>query len=67
MCSSDLAERSVEIAKAQYAVGYITSLDMMGARLALTQARTSYLKSLYDFIVAKAQMEKAMGTIGEKI
>ncbi|MCX5866697.1 MAG: TolC family protein [Proteobacteria bacterium] len=60
------AERSVEIAKAQYAVGYITSLDMMGARLALTQARTSYLKSLYDFIVAKAQMEKAMGTIGEK-
>jgi outer membrane protein TolC len=40
---------------------------MMGARLALTQARTSYLKSLYDFIVAKAQMEKAMGTIGEKI
>jgi len=61
------AERSVEIAKAQYAVGYITSLDMMGARLALTQARTSYLKSLYDFIVAKAQMEKAMGTIGEKI
>jgi TolC family type I secretion outer membrane protein len=60
------AERSVEIAKAQYAVGYITSLDMMGARLALTQARTGYLKALYDFIVAKAQLEKAMGTIGEK-
>ncbi|MDD5224553.1 MAG: TolC family protein [bacterium] len=60
------AERSVEIAKAQYAVGYITSLDMMGARLALTQARTGYLKALYDFIIAKAQMEKAMGTIGEK-
>ncbi len=60
------AERSVEIAKAQYAVGYITSLDMMGARLALTQARTNYLKSLYDFIVAKAQLEKAMGTIGQK-
>lgn len=61
------AERSVEIAKAQYAVGYITSLDMMGARLALTQARTNYLKSLYDFIIAKAQLEKAMGTIGVKV
>ncbi len=60
------AERSAEIAQDQYAAGYINSLDMLQARLALTQARTGYLKSLYDFIVAKAQLEKAMGTIGEK-
>ena len=59
------AERSVEIARDQYAAGLITSLDMMGARLGLTQARTNHLKSLYDFIVARAQLEKAMGTIGE--
>ena len=63
-----MAKRGVKIAVANYAQGVITSLEVMGARLALTQAKTNYIKALYDYIISIAKLENAMkgGGVGSK-
>lgn len=55
-----MAKRGVKIAVANYAQGVITSLEVMGARLALTQAKTNYIQALYDYIISIAKLENAM-------
>ncbi len=63
-----MANRGVKITVANYAQGVITSLEVMGARLALTQAKTNYIKALYDYIISIAKLENAMkgGGVGSK-
>lgn len=55
-----MAKRGVKIAESSYAQGVITTLEVMGARLALTQAKTNYIQALYDYIVSIAKLENAM-------
>ncbi|UCD84487.1 MAG: TolC family protein [Deltaproteobacteria bacterium] len=55
-----MSKRGVQIAEVSYAQGVITSLEVMGARLALTQAKTSYIQALYDYIISIAKLENAM-------
>ena len=35
----------------------------MDAQLALTEARCNYKEAVYDWLIAKVQMEKAMGIV----
>lgn len=55
------AEKSVEISKKMYQVGAATFLDEATAEMALTQAGLTYNQSIFDYVSAKADLEKILG------
>jgi len=55
------AEEAMRIAETRYISGIITNLEFMDTQLALTQAKTAYLQSLANYLIAKAKLLKAMG------
>ena len=55
------AEEDFRLAGARYGANLGTNLDVVDAEVALTNARTNYIQSLYDYNVSKAALEKAMG------
>ena len=55
------AEKAYSIAEKSYEVGRATLTDLNDAQLALTQARLSQTQAVYNFIVAKAQLEQTLG------
>ncbi len=55
------AEEDFRLAGARYGAALGTNLDVVDAEVALTNARTAYIQSLYDYNVSKASLEKAMG------
>lgn len=55
------AERGYMIAQKRYDTGAGTWLEMNDAELALTQARLNFNQSIYDYMVAKAELEKVLG------
>ena len=57
------AEEAAEIARVSYEAGVITRLDMDGAFLALTQARTNYASALYSQKTAEADLARALGIL----
>lgn len=56
------AQESLRIAELNYAEGLATTLDVSSAQAALSQAKTNYSQALYDYMMAQAALEKAMGT-----
>lgn len=60
------AQEAVRIADLNYAEGLATNLDVSFAQMALTQAKTNYSQALYDYALALAQLEKAIGAAGDK-
>ncbi|HDJ23269.1 MAG: hypothetical protein B5M54_02405 [Candidatus Aminicenantes bacterium 4484_214] len=56
------AQESLRIAELNYAEGLVTTLDVSSAQTALSQAKTNYSQALYDYMLAQAALEKAMGT-----
>lgn len=57
------ADEAAEIARVSYEAGVITRLDMDGAFLALTQARTNYASALYSQKTAEADLARALGIL----
>ena len=57
------AQESMRIAEVGYANGVVTNLEVMDTQLALTQAKTNYLQSLYDYLTTSAGLKKATGNI----
>ena len=55
------AERGYMISQKRYDTGAGTWLEMNDAELALTQARLNFNQSIYDYMVAKADLEKVLG------
>jgi outer membrane protein TolC len=56
------AERAVEIAQSRYKNGIGTQLEILDTQSSLTMAQTNYSQAIYDFLVAKAQWEKLIGS-----
>ncbi|MEN6565989.1 MAG: TolC family protein [Veillonellales bacterium] len=56
------ASVNFEIAQKAYSAGVDTNLDVMDAELALTQAKTNYTNSLFDYNISKARLDKAIGS-----
>ncbi len=52
-----------EIATVSYEAGIITRLDMDGAFLALTQARTNYASALFSLKTAEAELARSLGIL----
>lgn len=61
------AEESLRIANLSFDEGMVTILDVNQAQTALIQAKTNYSQALYDYMVAVAELNKAVGLekIGE--
>jgi outer membrane protein TolC len=55
------AEKGQMIAQKRYDVGKGTILELNDSEVALTQAQLIYNQSIYDYLVAKADLEKVLG------
>jgi outer membrane protein TolC len=61
------AERGQLIAQKRYETGAGTLLELNDSELALTQSRLNYNQAIYDYVVAKADLEKILGKDTQKI
>ena len=57
----ETARKGYDIAERAYQVGRSTLIELNDAQLALTQAKLSESQAVYNFIVAKAQLEQVIG------
>ena len=55
------AEKAYAISLTRYEAGAGTILELNSAQLAMTQAQLSYSQSIYDYLAAHAEYEKALG------
>lgn len=55
------AVEDFKLSQLRYGVSLATNLDVMDAQVALTTAKTNYIRSIYEYNVSKAALERAMG------
>lgn len=55
------AEKTKEITEIRYKEGLASSIEVYEAALLYKKAKVSYISSIYDHKIAKAELEKAMG------
>ncbi len=58
-----LAKEALRLANLMYEEGANTQLDVMGSRLALTQAQLNFISSLYEYQMARYQLRRVTGTL----
>ena len=57
----ETARKAYSIAQKSYEVGRSTITELNDAQLALTQARLAQSQAIYEFVVAKANLEQTLG------
>jgi len=57
------AEKGLQLAEVGYKEGTNTQVEIIDAQAALTKARAFYYQAVYSHIVAKLDLQKAMGTL----
>lgn len=55
------AEKGREIAQKRYEIGDGTILELNNSEVSLTQAKLTYSQSIYNYLAAKADLEKTLG------
>lgn len=55
------AKKAVEIASKRYEVGKGTVLELNNSQVQLTQAELTYNQSIYNYLVAKADLDQVLG------
>lgn len=55
------AQKAVEIATKRYEVGRGTVLELNNSQVQLTQAELTYNQAIYDYLVAKADLDQVLG------
>ena len=55
------AEENFEIANGRYEAGVGNPIEVTDAEVTLSNAKTAHIQALYDYKVARASLEKAMG------
>ncbi len=56
------AEKAVRIAQTRYKSGVGTQLELLDTQVAMTRAQTNYAQAIYDYLVARAEWQYAVGT-----
>ena len=56
-----MADKGYAITEKAYQVGRSTLIELNDAQLALTQARLAEYQAIYNFVLAKAQLEQTLG------
>lgn len=59
--ASDLAQKAYDISQKSYSVGKSTLTDLNDAQLSLTQAELGVSQAVYNWLVAKSNLEKTIG------
>ena len=57
------AQRGFEISSAQYSEGLGSQLELTDSEVALRQSEFNYAQAVYDFLVAQANLDQALGTV----
>jgi outer membrane protein TolC len=57
------AQRGFDIASAQYREGLGSQLELTDAEVALRQSEFNYAQAVFDFLVARAQLDQATGRV----
>jgi len=55
------AQKAVQIAQTRFRSGVGTQLELMDTQVAMTRAQTNYAQAIYDYLVARAEWENAVG------
>ena len=59
-----LAEQGLKLVEAGYKQGTRTELEVIDALLALTRTQSLYYQALYSHMIARLNLQRAMGTLG---
>jgi len=59
----ELAKEVVRVSQIKYKQGLGTSTDIVNAESAFKEAETNYYASLYDALIAKVDLDKALGKL----
>lgn len=59
----EVAEEALQIAEVRYQSGTGTHLEITDAQLSLNMAKTNYIQALFDYIVARATVDKVIGIL----
>ena len=59
----DLATEVVRVTKIKYQAGQGSNIEVVNAESALKEAQTNYFAALYDVLIAKVDLDKAMGKL----
>ena len=59
----ELANEVVRVSKLKYDQGVGSNLEVINAETSWREAQTNYYNSLYEALVAKVDLDKAMGNI----
>ena len=57
----ELAQKGLEISQKRYDIGRGTILELTNSQVSLTNTRLSYNNTIYDFLVAKSDLNKVLG------
>ncbi|NJD20226.1 MAG: TolC family protein [Gemmatimonadetes bacterium] len=57
------AQRGYEIASAQYREGLGSQLELTDAEVALRESEFNYAQAVFDFLIARAQLDQATGQV----
>ena len=57
------AQRGFEIASAEYRAGVGSQLQITDAENALRQSEFNYAQAVYDYLIARAELDAIMGTV----
>ena len=57
----ELAKKGLEISQKRYDVGRGTILELTNSQVSLTNVKLSYNNTIYDYLVAKAELNKVLG------
>lgn len=57
------AQRGFEIASAQYRAGSGSQLQVTDAEVALRESEYNYAQAVYDYLVARARLDQAVGSV----
>ncbi len=55
------AKKAVHIAQTRFSSGVGTQLELLDAQVAMTRAQTNYAQAIYDYLVAQAEWQYAVG------
>ena len=55
------AQKGYDITEASYKVGRSTLIELNDAQLALTQSKLAMSQAVYNFVIAKSQLEQTIG------
>ena len=59
----ELAKHILDVSRAKYAQGVGSSLEVTTAETSLTEAQNNYVNALYDMLINKVNLDKALGKI----